>query len=76
MRGGPGCGSQSLCGVHDPCGRSRDPTRLDPRALLLSNLFHIMYPLLGVTVCLLGAYRQSPAIVALIRVRFAGRSGW
>ena len=32
----------------------------DPRALLLSNLFNIMYPLLGVTACLLGAYRQSP----------------
>jgi hypothetical protein len=26
----------------------------DPRALLLSNLFNIMYPLLGVMVCLLG----------------------
>jgi signal transduction histidine kinase/CheY-like chemotaxis protein len=32
----------------------------DPRALFLSNLFNIVYPLLGVTVCLLGAYRESP----------------
>jgi signal transduction histidine kinase/CheY-like chemotaxis protein len=32
----------------------------DPRALFASNLLNIMYPLLGVTVCLLGAYRESP----------------
>jgi signal transduction histidine kinase/CheY-like chemotaxis protein len=32
----------------------------DPGALFLSNLVNIMYPLLGVTVCLLGAYRESP----------------
>jgi len=32
----------------------------DPRATLPSNLFLLMYPLLGVTVCLLGAYRESP----------------
>ena len=32
----------------------------DPRALFLSNLFLLMYPLLGVTVCLLGAYGESP----------------
>jgi signal transduction histidine kinase/CheY-like chemotaxis protein len=32
----------------------------DPRALFLSNLLNIMYPLLGVTVCLLGAYTESP----------------
>jgi signal transduction histidine kinase len=32
----------------------------DPRALFLSNLFNIMYPLLRVTVCLLGAYSESP----------------
>ncbi len=32
----------------------------DPRALFLSNLFLLMYPLLGVTVCLLGAYSESP----------------
>jgi hypothetical protein len=32
----------------------------DPRALFLSNLFNIMYPLLGVMVCLLGAYSGSP----------------
>jgi signal transduction histidine kinase/DNA-binding response OmpR family regulator len=32
----------------------------DPRALFLSNLFLLMYPLLGVTVCLLGAHRESP----------------
>jgi signal transduction histidine kinase/CheY-like chemotaxis protein len=34
----------------------------DPRALFLSNLFNVMYPLLGVTVCLLGAYSESPEI--------------
>jgi hypothetical protein len=32
----------------------------DPRALFPSNLFNLMYPLLGVTVCLLGAYSESP----------------
>ena len=32
----------------------------DPVALFPSNLFLLMYPLLGVTVCLLGAYRESP----------------
>jgi hypothetical protein len=32
----------------------------DPRALFPSNLILLMYPLLGVTVCLLGAYRESP----------------
>jgi hypothetical protein len=33
---------------------------LDPRALFASNLILVMYPLLGVTVCLFGAYRESP----------------
>src|SRR5271156_669424 len=32
----------------------------DPRALFLSNLLLLIYPLLGVTACLLGAYRESP----------------
>jgi signal transduction histidine kinase/CheY-like chemotaxis protein len=32
----------------------------DPRALFQSNLFLLMYPLLGVTACLLGAYSESP----------------
>ena len=32
----------------------------DPLALFLSNLFLLMYPLLGVTVCLHGAYSESP----------------
>jgi signal transduction histidine kinase/CheY-like chemotaxis protein len=32
----------------------------DPGALFPSNLILLMYPLLGVTVCLLGAYRESP----------------
>jgi len=32
----------------------------DPRALFSSNLFLLMYPLLGVTACLLGAYSESP----------------
>ena len=31
----------------------------DPRATFLSNLFNLMYPFLGVTVCLLGAGKQS-----------------
>ena len=33
---------------------------LDPRAIFQSNLLILMYPLLGVTVCLLGANTQSP----------------
>jgi signal transduction histidine kinase/CheY-like chemotaxis protein len=32
----------------------------DPGALFPSNLLNLMYPLLGVTVCLLGAYSESP----------------
>ncbi len=32
----------------------------DPRALFPSNLFLLMYPLLGVTACLLGAYSEAP----------------
>jgi signal transduction histidine kinase/ActR/RegA family two-component response regulator len=32
----------------------------DPHATFPSNLFNLMYPLLGVTVCLLGAYSESP----------------
>jgi signal transduction histidine kinase/CheY-like chemotaxis protein len=32
----------------------------DPRALFLSNLFLIVYPLLGVMACLLGAHTESP----------------
>src|ERR1700759_5592057 len=32
----------------------------DPRALFLSNLFLIVYPLLGVIACLLGAHTESP----------------
>jgi signal transduction histidine kinase/CheY-like chemotaxis protein len=32
----------------------------DPRALFPSNLLLLLYPLLGVTACLLGAYRESP----------------
>src|ERR1700684_3191968 len=32
----------------------------DPVALFPSNLLNLMYPLLGVTVCLLGAYNESP----------------
>ena len=34
----------------------------DPHATFPSNLFLIMYPVLGVTACLLGAYRESPEI--------------
>jgi signal transduction histidine kinase/CheY-like chemotaxis protein len=30
-----------------------------PRALFLSNLLNIIYPLLGVTICLLGGYREA-----------------
>ncbi len=33
---------------------------LDPHATFSSNLFILMFPLLGVTVCLLGAYSESP----------------
>jgi signal transduction histidine kinase/ActR/RegA family two-component response regulator len=32
----------------------------DPGALFLSNLVLLIYPLLGVTACLLGAYSESP----------------
>ncbi len=32
----------------------------DPRALFPSNLILLIYPLLGVTACLLGAYSESP----------------
>jgi hypothetical protein len=51
----------------------------DPRALFLSNLFNIMYPPSGgysVRAWRLQRISRDQAIVALIRVRFAGRSGW
>ncbi|MGB8831711.1 MAG: hypothetical protein WCC95_06140, partial [Candidatus Sulfotelmatobacter sp.] len=51
----------------------------DPRALCLSNLVNIMYPLLGghgVPAWGLSRISRDQAIVALVRVRFAGRSGW
>ena len=32
----------------------------DPRVMFLSNLFILMYPLMGVTVCLIGAHRDTP----------------
>jgi hypothetical protein len=32
----------------------------DPRPLFPSDVLNIMYPLLGVTVCLLGAYSEAP----------------
>ena len=32
----------------------------DPHALFLSNLLLLIYPLLGVAACLLGAYSESP----------------
>ncbi len=32
----------------------------DPSALFASNLFLLMYPFLGITACLLGAYSESP----------------
>jgi hypothetical protein len=34
----------------------------DPHATFLSNLFILIFPLLGVTVCLLGAYSESPEV--------------
>jgi hypothetical protein len=49
----------------------------DPCALFLSNLFLLIYPLLGLRRACLGFERtpRGQAIVALIRVRLAGRSG-
>src|SRR6201997_920654 len=35
---------------------------VDPGALFASNLLLLMYPLLGVTACLLGAYSESPEV--------------
>jgi signal transduction histidine kinase/DNA-binding response OmpR family regulator len=34
----------------------------DPRATLPSNLFVLIFPLLGVTACVLGAYNESPEV--------------
>src|ERR1700733_4356167 len=34
----------------------------DPRATFLSHLFMLIFPLLGVTVCLLGASSESPEV--------------
>ncbi len=42
--GGAGCGSQSLCGGHDPVATHVTLLVFDPRALFLSNLFPLMYP--------------------------------
>jgi hypothetical protein len=52
---------------------------LDPRALFPSNLLSIMYPpsgSFGVPAWRLSRISRDQAIVALFRVRFAGRSGW
>jgi len=38
---------------------------LEPRALFASNVFLLLYPLLGVTSCLLGAYHESPEVKPL-----------
>jgi outer membrane protein assembly factor BamB len=50
----------------------------DPRALFLSNLFLLIYPLLGVTACLLSAYSECPQVKPplwrLFGCGFPGRS--
>jgi hypothetical protein len=60
MRAGPGAARSLFVAGTSLVAAHVTLLVFDPRALFLSNLFNIMYPLLGVTVCVLGAYSESP----------------
>jgi signal transduction histidine kinase/ActR/RegA family two-component response regulator len=59
MRPGPGARSLFVAGTTLAAAHVALLV-FDPHALFLSNLFLLIYPLLGVTACLLGAYSESP----------------
>jgi signal transduction histidine kinase len=60
MRAGPGAARSLFVAATILVAAHVTLLVFDPRALFLSNLVNIMYPLLGVAVCLLGVYCESP----------------
>jgi hypothetical protein len=60
MRAGPGAARRFLLAGAILVAAHVTLLVFDPRPLFLSNLLNIIYPLLGVMVCLLGAYSESP----------------
>ena len=60
MRPGPGAARSLFVAITILVAAHVTLLAFNPGATLRSNLFSLMYPLLGVTVCLLGAYRESP----------------
>jgi signal transduction histidine kinase/CheY-like chemotaxis protein len=60
MRAGPGAARRLFVAVAILVAAHVTLLVFDPRATFPSNLFNLMYPLLGVTVCLLGANSESP----------------
>jgi signal transduction histidine kinase/CheY-like chemotaxis protein len=60
MRAGPGPARSLFVGGTILVAAHATLFVFDAHATFLSNLFLTMFPVLGVTVCLLGAYRESP----------------
>jgi hypothetical protein len=60
MRAGPGAARSLFVAVTILVAAHVTLLVFDPVALFPSNLLVLMYPLLGVIVCLLGAYSESP----------------
>jgi signal transduction histidine kinase/ActR/RegA family two-component response regulator len=59
MRAGPGAARNLFVAATIVVAAHVTLLAFDPNATFLSNLFVLMYPLLGVTVCLLGAYSEA-----------------
>jgi hypothetical protein len=60
MRPGPGASRSLFVAITILVAAHVTLLVIDPHALFTSNLLNTIYPLLGVTVCLVGAYRESP----------------
>jgi signal transduction histidine kinase/ActR/RegA family two-component response regulator len=60
MRAGPGAARNLFVVATIVVAAHVTLLAFDPHATFLSNLFILVYPLLGVTVCLLGAYSEAP----------------
>jgi signal transduction histidine kinase len=60
MRAGPGAARNLFVAATIVVAAHVTLLAFYPHATFLSNLFILMYPLLGVTVCLLGAYNEAP----------------
>jgi signal transduction histidine kinase/ActR/RegA family two-component response regulator len=59
MRAGPGAARDLFVAATIVVAGHVTLLAFEPHATFLSNLFILTYPLLGVTVCLLGAYREA-----------------